>query len=42
MRAAGLIAGGDVLLVHASASCCWFADPVRHDMHGLPGHRGRP
>ncbi|MGW7352736.1 type VII secretion integral membrane protein EccD [Streptomyces sp. NPDC054784] len=35
MRAAGL-AGGTVLL-HLTAFVLWFADPVRHDMHSLPG-----
>ncbi|MEE1941771.1 type VII secretion integral membrane protein EccD [Streptomyces sp. TRM 70361] len=35
MRGAGLL-GGVVLLV-LMAFVLWFADPVRHDMHGLPG-----
>ncbi|AXK35395.1 type VII secretion integral membrane protein EccD [Streptomyces armeniacus] len=35
MRGAGLI-GGTVLLVLA-AFVLWYADPVRHDMHSLPG-----
>lgn len=35
MRGAGLI-GGMVLLV-LMAFVLWFADPVRHDMHSLPG-----
>ncbi len=34
-RAAGL-AGGGLLLV-LLALVLWYADPVRHDMHGLPG-----
>ncbi|MCF6524905.1 type VII secretion integral membrane protein EccD [Streptomyces sp. JJ36] len=35
MRGAGLV-GGLVLLV-LMAFVLWFADPVRHDMHSLPG-----
>ncbi|GAB2821393.1 type VII secretion integral membrane protein EccD [Streptomyces daliensis] len=35
MRGAGLI-GGSVLLV-LMAFVLWFADPVKHDMHSLPG-----
>jgi len=35
MRGAGLV-GGVVLLV-LTAFVLWFADPVRHDMHSLPG-----
>lgn len=35
MRAAGLTGGGVLLVLMAFA--LWFADPVRHDMHGLPG-----
>nr|WP_225846588.1 type VII secretion integral membrane protein EccD [Streptomyces sp. HPF1205] len=35
MRAAGLT-GGFVLLV-MTGFVLWFADPVRHDMHSLPG-----
>ncbi|PWI43626.1 type VII secretion integral membrane protein EccD [Streptomyces sp. ICBB 8177] len=35
MRAAGLTGG--VLLLALTALVLWCADPVRHDMHGLPG-----
>ncbi|WP_346776733.1 type VII secretion integral membrane protein EccD [Streptomyces sp. HNM0574] len=35
MRGAGLTGGGVLLVLMAFA--LWFADPVRHDMHGLPG-----
>ncbi|GAA2458513.1 type VII secretion integral membrane protein EccD [Streptomyces macrosporus] len=35
MRAAGLVGG--VVLLALMAFVLWFADPVRHDMHGLPG-----
>ena len=35
MRAAGLTGGGVLLVLMAFA--LWFGDPVRHDMHGLPG-----
>lgn len=35
MRAAGLTGGGVLLALMAFA--LWFADPVKHDMHGLPG-----
>lgn len=35
MRAAGLTGGGVLLVLMAFA--LWFADPVGHDMHGLPG-----
>ncbi|MEU0088837.1 type VII secretion integral membrane protein EccD [Streptomyces sp. NPDC006274] len=35
LRGAGLV-GGVVLLV-LMGFVLWFADPVRHDMHGLPG-----
>lgn len=35
MRAAGL-AGGSLLLV-MTCFVLWFSDPVRHDMHALPG-----
>ncbi|MET7641764.1 type VII secretion integral membrane protein EccD [Streptomyces sp. NPDC005438] len=35
MRAAGLTAGGVLLLTLAFV--LWYADPVRHDMHALPG-----
>ncbi|MEU8823116.1 type VII secretion integral membrane protein EccD [Streptomyces sp. NPDC048636] len=35
LRAAGL-AGGALLLV-LMGFVLWFADPLRHDMHGLPG-----
>lgn len=35
MRVAGLIGGGVLLVLMAFA--LWFADPVEHDMHGLPG-----
>lgn len=35
MRAAGLVAG--VLLLTMMGFVLWFADPVRHDMHSLPG-----
>ncbi|NJP16861.1 MULTISPECIES: type VII secretion integral membrane protein EccD [Streptomyces] len=35
LRAAGL-AGGALLLVMCGL-VLWYADPVRHDMHGLPG-----
>ncbi|MGW2486466.1 type VII secretion integral membrane protein EccD [Streptomyces sp. NPDC001606] len=35
LRAAGLTGGA--LLVLLSALVLWYADPVRHDMHGLPG-----
>ncbi|SCK37566.1 type VII secretion integral membrane protein EccD [Streptomyces sp. WMMB 714] len=35
MRAAGLTGGGVLLVLMAFA--LWFADPVKHDMHGLPG-----
>ncbi|BFO15835.1 hypothetical protein SHKM778_22230 [Streptomyces sp. KM77-8] len=35
LRAAGLTAGALLLLL--LAFLLWFADPVRHDMHGLPG-----
>ena len=34
-RAAGLIGG--VLLLVLLGFVLWFADPVHHDMHGLPG-----
>ncbi|MEU6578363.1 type VII secretion integral membrane protein EccD [Streptomyces sp. NPDC046805] len=35
MRAAGLVSG--VLLLVMLGFVFWFADPVRHDMHGLQG-----
>ncbi|MCQ4043684.1 type VII secretion integral membrane protein EccD [Streptantibioticus rubrisoli] len=35
MRAAGLVGG--VLLLALMGFVLWFADPVRHDMHSLPG-----
>ncbi|GAB2629920.1 type VII secretion integral membrane protein EccD [Streptomyces capparidis] len=35
MRAAGLVAG--VLLLVMMGFVLWFADPVEHDMHSLPG-----
>lgn len=35
MRVAGLTGGGVLLVLMAFT--LWFADPVRHDMHGLPG-----
>ncbi|HEX5565421.1 MAG TPA: type VII secretion integral membrane protein EccD [Streptomyces sp.] len=35
MRGAGLVGG--VVLLALMAFVLWFADPVRHDMHGLPG-----
>ncbi|MFE3738101.1 type VII secretion integral membrane protein EccD [Streptomyces sp. NPDC059134] len=35
LRGAGLIGG--VLLLVLMGFVLWFADPVRHDMHGLPG-----
>ncbi|WP_406863473.1 type VII secretion integral membrane protein EccD [Streptomyces sp. HUAS MG47] len=35
LRAAGL--GGGVLLLVLLAPVLWYAEPVRHDMHGLPG-----
>jgi type VII secretion integral membrane protein EccD len=35
LRAAGLTAGAVLLLLLAFV--LWFADPVRHDMHALPG-----
>ncbi|MDT0378841.1 type VII secretion integral membrane protein EccD [Streptomyces sp. DSM 42041] len=35
MRIAGLTGGGVLLVLMAFA--LWFADPVKHDMHGLPG-----
>lgn len=35
MRVAGLTGGGVLLVLMAFA--LWFADPVRHDMHSLPG-----
>ncbi|MEV6133477.1 type VII secretion integral membrane protein EccD [Streptomyces violaceusniger] len=35
LRAAGLL-GGAVLLI-LMGFVLWFADPVKHDMHGLPG-----
>ncbi|NLU76549.1 type VII secretion integral membrane protein EccD [Streptomyces sp. HNM0575] len=35
MRAAGLTGGGVLLVLMAFS--LWFADPVEHDMHGLPG-----
>ncbi|MEI7030723.1 type VII secretion integral membrane protein EccD [Streptomyces pratensis] len=35
LRGAGLVGG--VLLLVLMAFVLWFADPVRHDMHGLPG-----
>ncbi|WP_314176881.1 type VII secretion integral membrane protein EccD [Streptomyces winkii] len=35
MRVAGLTGGGVLLVLMAFA--LWFADPVRHNMHGLPG-----
>ncbi|CAM5231468.1 hypothetical protein STENM223S_01019 [Streptomyces tendae] len=35
LRAAGLTGGALLLLLLAFV--LWFADPVRHDMHGLPG-----
>jgi type VII secretion integral membrane protein EccD len=35
MRVAGLTGGGVLLVLMAFA--LWFADPVRHDMHALPG-----
>lgn len=35
LRAAGLIGGALLLLLVAFV--LWYADPVRHDMHGLPG-----
>ncbi|ANH95626.1 MULTISPECIES: type VII secretion integral membrane protein EccD [unclassified Streptomyces] len=35
LRAAGLAAGALLLLL--CGFVLWYADPVRHDMHGLPG-----
>jgi type VII secretion integral membrane protein EccD len=35
MRVAGLTGGGVLLVLMAFA--LWFADPVKHDMHSLPG-----
>ncbi|MFD1832932.1 MULTISPECIES: type VII secretion integral membrane protein EccD [Streptomyces] len=35
MRGAGLVGG--VVLLALMAFVLWFADPVRHDMHSLPG-----
>ncbi|MFD5202886.1 type VII secretion integral membrane protein EccD [Streptomyces sp. NPDC058375] len=35
LRGAGLVGG--VLLLVLMAFVIWFADPVRHDMHSLPG-----
>ncbi|MCF3961373.1 type VII secretion integral membrane protein EccD [Streptomyces fuscigenes] len=35
MRGAGLVGGG--LLLVLLGFVLWFADPVRHDMHSLPG-----
>lgn len=35
MRSAGLFGGSVLLMLMAFA--LWFADPVRHDMHSLPG-----
>jgi type VII secretion integral membrane protein EccD len=35
MRGAGLVGG--VALLSLMAFVLWFADPVRHDMHSLPG-----
>ncbi|MFE0644042.1 type VII secretion integral membrane protein EccD [Streptomyces sp. NPDC058877] len=35
LRGAGLLGG--VLLLVLMGFVLWFADPVRHDMHGLPG-----
>ncbi|MGW8380919.1 type VII secretion integral membrane protein EccD [Streptomyces sp. ODS28] len=35
MRVAGLIGGGVLLVLMAFV--LWFADPVKHDMHSLPG-----
>ncbi|WP_432155629.1 MULTISPECIES: type VII secretion integral membrane protein EccD [unclassified Streptomyces] len=35
LRVAGLIGGALLLLL--TAFVLWFADPVRHDMHALPG-----
>lgn len=35
LRAAGLVGGGLLLLLMGFV--LWFADPIRHDMHGLPG-----
>lgn len=35
LRVAGLIGGALLLLLVAFV--LWYADPVRHDMHGLPG-----
>ncbi|MGW7363003.1 type VII secretion integral membrane protein EccD [Streptomyces sp. NPDC054841] len=35
LRGAGLVGG--VLLLVLVGFVLWFADPVRHDMHGLPG-----
>ncbi|MFC7218326.1 type VII secretion integral membrane protein EccD [Streptomyces polyrhachis] len=35
LRAAGLTGGGVLLLL--TAFVLWFADPLRHDMHSLPG-----
>lgn len=35
MRVAGLTGGGVLLVLMAFA--LWFADPLRHDMHSLPG-----
>ncbi|MEV6164350.1 type VII secretion integral membrane protein EccD [Streptomyces sp. NPDC052052] len=35
LRAAGLVGG--VLLLVLMGFVLWFADPVRHDMHSLPG-----
>lgn len=35
LRGAGLVGG--VLLLLLMGFVLWFADPVRHDMHGLPG-----
>ncbi|OII69087.1 type VII secretion integral membrane protein EccD [Streptomyces sp. CC77] len=35
LRGAGLV--GAVLLLLLTGFVLWYADPVRHDMHGLPG-----
>lgn len=35
MRVAGLTGGGVLLVLMAFV--LWFADPLKHDMHGLPG-----
>lgn len=35
MRGAGLIGGGVLLVLMAFV--LWFSDPLKHDMHGLPG-----